>query len=138
MSAKGKRATSAGGSFEVTIEERFPATHALRFSGGDPEPLHGHDWCARVTVRADRLDGNGLAVDFQELRKALKEVLAPLHGRALNEDVLEFGAGGMNPSAENVALHIHRGLKARLGARLRVAAVSVEEEPGCWATFRPR
>ena len=56
--------------------------------------LHGHNWVITVYCRAERLDENGMVVDFTRIKEA---VMGRLDHQNLNE-VLPF-----NPTAENIA-----------------------------------
>ncbi len=56
--------------------------------------LHGHNWIITVHCRSERLDENGMVVDFTRIKEVIME---QLDHRNLNE-VLPF-----NPTAENIA-----------------------------------
>ena len=125
--------------FEVSVETTFAAAHALLIAGRR-EPLHGHNWHTTVTLAGPALDRDGLLIDFHAVERLLKDITAPFHNGNLN-DTPPFT--NLNPSAENVALHIARALAAGLeaagitrgGARIR--AVHITEAPGCAATDFP-
>ena len=53
--------------------------------------LHGHNWIITVYCRSERLNADGMVVDFTQIKQAVKE---KLDHRNLNE-VLPF-----NPTAE--------------------------------------
>lgn len=120
--------------FEASVSSWFAAAHQLRLYDGTLEPLHGHNWHVTATYRAERLDAMGVAVDFVAVRRQLDELLRLFHDRNLN-DLPAFER--VNPSAESVAAHIAAELAKSVpgdnGATL--AAVTVEEAPGCRATF---
>lgn len=116
--------------FQIATTREFAAAHALRLYDGSLEPTHGHNWRIRVTVTAPALDAIGVIMDFHELERLLDAILAPLHNRHLNE-VPPF-ADGLNPSAENVALHVGRSLAPALPATVRLTAVD------CWETSTNR
>jgi 6-pyruvoyltetrahydropterin/6-carboxytetrahydropterin synthase len=120
--------------FEISTEREFAAAHALRLYDGSLEPIHGHNWRVRVSVGAAQLDAIGVVMDFHELERLLDTILAPLHNRNLNE-CGPFGPDGMNPSAENVALHIARSLTLPMGVRL--LRVEVWETSTNHATYIP-
>jgi 6-pyruvoyltetrahydropterin/6-carboxytetrahydropterin synthase len=105
--------------FEVTTVREFSASHQLRLYDGSMEPLHGHNWRVKVTVGSDGLDTMGVVMDFHELTGQLEKIVARFHNGHLNA-VTPFDA--INPSAENVALHVGRNLTLKAGIRL----VSVE------------
>ena len=124
--------------YEVSVEGRFAAAHRLRGYPGDCERLHGHNWRVQVVVRAEKLDAQGLAVDFRALKAALQAVLEKFDHRYLNQDVPELAEGGLNPTTENLARLVFESLSAegRLPAGVGLARVTVWESPGCSATFR--
>jgi 6-pyruvoyltetrahydropterin/6-carboxytetrahydropterin synthase len=119
--------------FEIRVTRSFSAAHQLRLAGNALEPLHGHNWTVRATVGSASLDALGTVMDFHELQRLLDALVMPLHNRHLNE--LSPFAEELNPSAENVALHIGRSLKLPRGVQL--LAVEVWETPDCSAIYRP-
>jgi 6-pyruvoyltetrahydropterin/6-carboxytetrahydropterin synthase len=120
--------------FDITATRTFAAAHQLRLYDGSLEPLHGHNWRVKVTASAPRLDAIGVVMDFHELERLLDEVLAPMRDRHLNE-LPAFGERWLNPSAENVALHVGRSLRLPKGVAL--AAVEVWETDANSAVYRP-
>lgn len=118
--------------FEITTLREFSAAHQLRLYDGGLEPLHGHNWRVRVTVAAERLDAIGVVMDFHELERLVDTVLAPCRDRHLNDLPAFFR---LNPSAENVALHIAQSLALPAGVKLR--QVEVWETAGNSAVYRP-
>ena len=118
--------------FEITTTRFFSAAHALRLYDGSLEPVHGHNWRVKVTVGARKLDSIGVVMDFHELERLLDELIIPLHNRHLN-DTPQFAS--LNPSAENVALHVGRELKLPEGVTL--LSVEVWETDTNSAVYRP-
>lgn len=116
--------------FTITLTQVFSAAHSVRMPDGLPEPVHGHNWEVRVTVARRELDATGFVMDFHDLEGQVRAILSPLHNRNLN-DVLD-----LNPTAENVCVHIARALDLPDGVWLE--AVEVTEAPGCQAACRPR
>jgi 6-pyruvoyltetrahydropterin/6-carboxytetrahydropterin synthase len=119
--------------FEITARREFAAAHQLRLYDGQLEPLHGHNWVVVVTVSSPQLDAIGVVMDFHELDRLLDEIIKPLHNRHLNE--VEPFRSILNPSTENVALHIARSLA--LPANVRLRSVEVWETAANSATYRP-
>lgn len=135
--------------YELTVQTVFSAAHALLIAGVR-EPVHGHDWHVTVSVVGDRLDDDGLLVDFHALERIVNEVVGPFRNANLNE-VAPFDR--RNPSAENVASHICEAVGARLGdvdgrgttpglegagsggMTPKVSWVRVTEAPGCAVTY---
>jgi len=101
--------------FEITTTRQFSAAHQLRLYDGSLEPVHGHNWRVTVSVGAAGLDAIGVVMDFHELERVVDEVLSPLHNRHLN-DTAPFAK--LNPSAENLALHVGRSLSLPAGVKL--------------------
>jgi 6-pyruvoyltetrahydropterin/6-carboxytetrahydropterin synthase len=120
------------GTFEISIVQSFSASHQLKLNDGSLEPLHGHNWKVKVTVGAAKLDGMGVVMDFHELERMIDGIVEPMHNRHLSE-VKPFAT--VNPSAENVALHI--GNTLRLPGDVRLISVEVWETEGCSAVYRP-
>lgn len=119
--------------FEISTTRFFSAAHALRLYDGSVEPVHGHNWRVKVTVAAPRLDAIGVVMDFHELERLVDAILAPLHNRHLN-DVEPF-TRELNPSAENVAMHVGQSLS--LGQSAGLVSVEVWETDTNSALYRP-
>lgn len=120
--------------YELIIERHFFAAHALTFLDGTTEPLHAHDWVAEVRVRAARLDGSGLVMDFHELERVVGEVVGAMGNASLNE-LPSFA--GLSPSAERVAEHVYKELLPRLRGAAELVQVTITEAPGCRAAYHP-
>src|SRR3954452_448692 len=118
--------------FQITITRDFSAAHAILLYDGSIEPIHGHNWRVSVTVQADKLDAIGVVMDFHELARLVDEIIRPMHNRSLN-DLPAFAS--INPTAENVALHVGQSLK--LPASVRLHKVEVWETWDCSAVFLP-
>ena len=118
--------------FDITATRRFSAAHQLRLYDGSLEPLHGHNWVARVTVTADKLDAIGVVMDFHELERRLDAIITPMHNTHLN-DLPPFKT--TNPSTENVALHVGHSLS--LPAGIKLSSVEVWETDQNSAVYRP-
>ncbi len=118
--------------YELKVERSFNATHALAIAG-EVEPPHVHDWQVHVRVGAEELDEHGLVMDFHQLQRLVDEAIAPLRDADLN--ALPVFAD-LNPSAERVAAYIHDHVAPRLPRHVELLGVSLQEAPGCWATYR--
>jgi 6-pyruvoyltetrahydropterin/6-carboxytetrahydropterin synthase len=120
--------------FEVTVEEKFAAGHALRNYKGKCENVHGHNYRVQVTLEGERLNETGLLVDFVELKKVLNGIVDRMDHQFLN-DVAPFDK--LNPSAENMARYIFDELAQGLAQTpAHVAAVRLWETDSCSATYR--
>jgi 6-pyruvoyltetrahydropterin/6-carboxytetrahydropterin synthase len=122
--------------YTIAVRAGFKASHSVRVAPGPREAPHAHDWLVEAEVGADALDGDGLVMDFRRLARLLAECIADFEG-ALLDELPAFAA--INPTAENVAHVVYRGLEAGLaeggGTLVRV---TVWEAKGCSATYRPR
>ncbi len=119
--------------YELMIESKFSAAHQLRSYQGACERLHGHNWRVTVAVTAERLNEQGLAVDFQELRKALREVLDQLEHTFLN-DIFPFTQ--INPSSENLAKWVYDNVAKKINdGDLEVSSVTVWESDTASASY---
>ena len=96
--------------YELTVEARFSAAHAIMISG-TREPVHGHDWLVTATIAGDELDADGLLCDFHTVEDTLKNIVRPFRSMNLNE-VAPFDT--VNPAAELVAKHIFDELHDRI------------------------
>jgi len=119
--------------YEVSVSSDFAAAHRLRGYEGSCERLHGHNWRVKVVLRADAVDGLGMAYDFREAKRSLSKVLAGLDHAYLNEDVAAFGRE--NPTTENIARHIFDAMKGEVAGRVGVARVTVWESAGCSGSY---
>lgn len=118
--------------FDITATRHFAAAHQLRLYDGSLEPLHGHNWKVRVTVSAPKLDAIGVVMDFHELDRLLGDIISPMHNSHLND---HHAFQKLNPSTENVALHIGTSLTLPEGVKL--VSVEVWETAENSAIYRP-
>ena len=119
--------------YELTVKNRFAAAHQLRGYQGRCENLHGHNWVVQATLEAASLNKIGLAIDFTEIKNALREVLDQLDHKHLN-DLPMFRE--MNPSSENLSRWICEALASRLDSEdVRVSRVTTWESEDACATY---
>ena len=120
--------------FDLFVMTHFSAGHHLRDYPGNCEHPHGHNWKIVVTVRATELDQLGMAVDFRVVKNAVREVIATLDHRDLNEHPDFRNA---NPSSENIAVYIFENLKKSLTSdRYAPYSVEVRETDNCGVIYR--
>src|ERR1035441_5651193 len=96
--------------FELKISTHFSSAHRILEHTGKCEKLHGHNWNVDLTVRTAELNAIGLAVDFADLKKILKDVVEPLDHVYLNE-LPQFSTVASNPTAENVSFYIYNQVR---------------------------
>jgi len=120
--------------FEVSVEETFAAGHALRNYRGKCENVHGHNYRVQITVEGEELNATGLLVDFADLKRLIRAVVARLDHQFLN-DLAPFDA--INPSAENLARYFYDEVSGGLAPGPRIREVKLWETDITSATYRP-
>lgn len=73
--------------FEVRVSKDyfvFPAGHFITYNG-QCETLHGHNYRASVAVEGD-VDENAYVIDFSDLKKIVKEIVAEMDHKMLLPD----------------------------------------------------
>jgi 6-pyruvoyltetrahydropterin/6-carboxytetrahydropterin synthase len=120
--------------YELTVFSHFSGAHRLRYLHGKCEELHGHNWKVELAVVSDRLNNEGVVVDFQILKQKLEKTLKSLDHTYLN-DLPYFS--GKEPSSENIAKYIFDQMKKELKEhRVRLKRVTAwESENACVAYF---
>jgi len=119
--------------YELKIVSQFAAAHQLREYEGGCEKLHGHNWKIEVTVTGNKLEENGLLVDFRVIKDATKRVLDSLDHKFLNE-LEPFKKS--NPSSENIACYIFKSLSRELNCdTVKVTKVTAWESDSACASY---
>jgi 6-pyruvoyltetrahydropterin/6-carboxytetrahydropterin synthase len=75
----------------------FEAAHRLPGHPGKCRELHGHSYRLVVTVRGDVDPATGLAIDFSDLKKVVKQTVVDALDHRYVNDLLD------NPTAERMA-----------------------------------
>jgi 6-pyruvoyl-tetrahydropterin synthase len=108
---------------------------------GPAQQLHGATFAFEMEVRRPQLDAEGLVCDIGRALTTLKEILAALNYRNLDE-LPEFR--GRNTTSEFLAGEIFRRIKARIAegalgpgtaGALASLRIVVRESPVAWAAF---
>jgi len=121
--------------YRVSVRQHFDAAHYLRGYPGRCEQLHGHRFQAVVTVEAQELDDAGMAFDFTELKRHLRQILERFDHTCLN-DIAPFDK--INPSSENIATAIYQELQSRLKEEpVSILSIEVWESPESCVTYVP-
>ncbi len=121
--------------YQISVEEHFDAAHALRGYKGKCEAMHGHRFGVVIRVKATALDDIGIAYDFAELKRHLREILARFDHTCLN-DLPPFDH--LNPSSENIASAVYGELQGRLAeAPVAISSVEVWESPQTGVSYTP-
>lgn len=107
----------------------FDAAHRLTAveSAHPCSSVHGHTY--RVSVHFEGpVAGNGMVIDFHDVKKAVKPIIDKLDHSLLND---HDGLG--NPTSENIAIWIWDRIKPLLP---QLSSVTVQETDGAGAIYR--
>jgi 6-pyruvoyl-tetrahydropterin synthase len=127
--------------FSVTVREHMMIAHSLRGETfGPAQRLHGATYVVDATFRRADLDADGIVVDIGRAADQLREVLAELTYRNLDD---EPALAGMNTTTEALARVIADRLAERVctGAvgeparELDALVVTLHESHIAWASY---
>ena len=123
--------------YVVSVQSHYDSAHYLRNYKGKCENLHGHRYVVEIGLGTDQLDEGGLAFDFVDVKKHLRELTEHLDHQNLN-DLFPFTE--IEPSAENQARYIYEQMKERLPEAMSAALLyaKVWETPNQWAQYSER
>lgn len=127
--------------YALTVRDHIMIAHS--FTGaifGPAQRLHGATFIVDAEFRRPTLSADGLVCDIGQAASMLKEVLAPLNYRNLDE-VPDLA--GRNTTTEFLAGEIHRRLKVAIaagalgadGEALASLKVSLHESHSAWASY---
>ena len=127
--------------YSVTVRDHFMIAHS--FAGevfGAAQALHGATYVVDLEVRRRELDPSGIVVDIGRAAAVLRETLAALNYRNLDE---EPSLAGRNTTTEVLARHIHGRISeaiaaGRLGPDARAfdsLRVTLHESHVAWAAY---
>ena len=117
--------------YEIKVKSNFSSAHNLRNYRGKCEHLHGHNWVVEAIFQYKKLDKDGLAIDFRDAKRVLKNILEELDHSYLNE-LKDFKA--TNPTSENIAKIIYDKIKRSI---TEIKSISVWENESSCATYLP-
>ena len=119
--------------YQITVISHFAGAHRLRYLHGKCEDLHGHNWKVEVSVVSNRLNKEGVVIDFKILKKKMEEILSHLDHTYLN-DLPYFSK--REPSSENIARYVFERMKEHLkGYSATLQKVSAWESETACATY---
>ena len=123
--------------FIVSVQAHYDSAHFLRHYKGKCERLHGHRYVVELALATEELDKSGIAFDFVDIKRNLRELADHLDHNNLN-DLPPFDE--IEPSAENQAKYFYDEMKRRLPPRMADAIVyaRVWETPTQWAQYTER
>jgi 6-pyruvoyltetrahydropterin/6-carboxytetrahydropterin synthase len=108
----------------ATLKRRFTfdAAHTLPFHPGKCKHLHGHTYRLEVAIRGP-LDGNGMIVDFAEVKSIVRERILDRCDHRFLDEVFPFPT-----TAENLARHFFETLRPHLPG---LRSIELWETPDC-------
>lgn len=119
--------------YELKIITQFAAAHQIRGIEGGCERLHGHNWKVEVFVSGDKLDENGLLIDFREMKDKTEALMEELDHQFLNE-LEPFTT--LNPSSENISRYVYEVLSRQLNTDIiRISKITVWESDSACASY---
>ncbi|MDA1280273.1 MAG: 6-carboxytetrahydropterin synthase [Chloroflexi bacterium] len=130
--------------FKVTKQIDFCYGHRLLNYDGKCKHLHGHNGLIEIEVASDSLDSRGMVVDFGDVKDVVKGWVDEHmdHKMILCKDDPILGlltdihepvyVMDENPTAENIAMHIHR---QALKAGLDILETRLWETPSSFAAY---
>ncbi len=121
--------------FELTVRDHVMIAHSLPDPFfGPAQGLHGATLVVEVTWSRPHLDEHGVVLDIGAASTLLREVLADLNYRNLDEHP---GFSGRFSTTEEVARYIANQVVAGMDlSGFAALAVRLREHPDAWATFR--
>ncbi len=117
--------------YRVGVRAEFSAAH---YHGGAAEScrrIHGHNYRVEAELASPDLR-DGMVIDFGLVRDKLKEALAGLDHRVLNE-IDEFA--GAEPTTEVISRRLFLRLAEGLAGPAELSRVTVWETDDCWAGY---
>lgn len=123
--------------YVVSVQAHYDSAHYLRNYKGKCERLHGHRYMVEAALATQELGEGGIAFDFVDIKRALRELADELDHTNLN-DLPAFAE--VEPSAENQARYFYEELKRRLPPAMAEALLytKVWETPTQWALYSDR
>ena len=119
--------------YELKVVTKFAAAHQLTMVGAKCENLHGHNWKIEVYVTGEKTDDAGVLIDFGIIKKHVREIMAMLDHKYLNE--LEYFQQGQ-PSSENIAYFVATELQKRMDNQVvSISKVTAWESDDAAATY---
>jgi 6-pyruvoyl-tetrahydropterin synthase len=127
--------------YAVEVSDQIMIAHSFRGTiFGPAQSMHGATFVIRVAFLAEELDAHGIVVDIARAHGVLKDALAPLNYRNL-DDLPQFR--GVNTTTEfltryvfdRVAEAARKGELGRDGRELRSIRITVAESPAARAWY---
>jgi 6-pyruvoyltetrahydropterin/6-carboxytetrahydropterin synthase len=122
--------------YTIAVQAHYDSAHLLRDYDGKCARLHGHRYVVEVALRTAEVGKSGMAYDFGDLKRHLKELADGLDHHNLNE-IPPFTE--IESTAENQARYFFDEIRKRLPENLAAGLLyaRVWESPGQWAQYGP-
>jgi 6-pyruvoyl-tetrahydropterin synthase len=127
--------------YAVEVSDHIMVAHSFRGDVfGPAQRLHGATFAVSAAFMADTLDANGIVVDIGRAFEVLRQVLAPLNYRNLDE-IPAFKS--LNTTTEFLTKHVFdeltaaakRGELGRDGREISAIRVTIAESPTARAWY---
>ena len=89
--------------YTVSVQAHYDAAHFLRNYKGKCERLHGHRYVVEVALQTEELNEAGIAFDFVDLKRELRELADGLLYARVWETPTQWAQYG--PAAAGVPAH---------------------------------
>jgi len=97
--------------YTILVKDKFSSAHNLRNYNGKCENIHGHTFKVELYLEFEKLNNIGIAIDFKDVKKILKEELNLLDHLYINQ-ISYFDK--INPTAENIAEFLYKKIVIKL------------------------
>jgi 6-pyruvoyltetrahydropterin/6-carboxytetrahydropterin synthase len=122
--------------YVINVRAHYDSAHFLRNYHGKCERLHGHRYEVEAALAYPELGPGGMAYDFTDAKRYLREIADELDHQTLNE-LEPFRE--LETSAENQARYLFDELRRRMGGEgEHLLYVRVWETPNQWAQYSER
>lgn len=119
--------------FEISVSQFFKASHAIRTTSGEFEPVHAHDWKVDAVVVGRDMDATGCVIDFAVVQRHLRSCLSGWDNKNLNELGMFLD---IPPSTEYLAKCLFDQLQSILAEEgVTLKKVTIWETDNCSAAF---
>jgi 6-pyruvoyl-tetrahydropterin synthase len=127
--------------FSVNVRDHMMIAHSLRGEAfGPAQRLHGATYVVDATFRRATLDADGIVVDIGRATAGLREVLADLTYRNLDD---ESALAGVNTTtevlarviADRLAERVLSGAMGEAAREIEALVVTLHESHIAWASY---
>lgn len=121
--------------YEIIIEDKFSASHAVLCGKNVREKEHSHLWRVQLCIQSAKLDRAGMVMDFTLAKEALDAELKKWSSCQLGRHGA-LAKKHLEPTAENLAKVLFDSLKKIINSRsVHLKRVTVYETPDAAASY---